>query len=56
MFIEKVPSMENRAHEILEKLTLDFSLKCFKCSLLDKQLNGLANIEDMVVLIILFKL
>jgi hypothetical protein len=48
LVLEKVPSYDNRVAEVMESFCLDFALKCFRCSLLEKRINGLAYIEDVL--------
>lgn len=46
--LQHTPSMKDKVAEIMEKFCLDFALKCFKCSLLEKKMNGLMYIEEVL--------
>jgi hypothetical protein len=48
MLLEKTPVFEVKVHELMEPFCLQFALKCFKSALLEKRLNGLQYIEEVI--------
>jgi hypothetical protein len=46
--LEKTPSYETKVNKVMEQFCLAFALKCFKSSLLEKKMNGLAYIEEVI--------